>query len=131
MATWRVMIWGINGMTLGFPAGFSIVLGPHLKLLLFNFSSTFQRAETDQFFQGIFLRLPFFSRFLLRCASAVPPLEVRFTFLFSSFFFFFFYCSVISDLLFLFASILLLVFLLGFLVSHLIFLPSDFCISHG
>ena len=85
VATWRVMIWGINGMTLGFPAGFSIVLGPHLKLLLFNFSSISQRAETDQLFQGIFLRLPFFSRFLLRCASAVPPLEVRFTF----FFFFF------------------------------------------
>ena len=131
VATWRVMIWGINGMTLGFPAGFSIVFGPHLKLLLFNFSSTSQRAKTDQFFRAFswdFLSSPNYLA-LCFCCSTIGG-----TFLFPfSFFFFFFYCSIISDLLFPFASILLLVlvFLLGFLVSHLIFLPSDFCIFHG
>ena len=117
MATWRVMICVINGMTLGFPAGFSIVFGLSLKLLLFNFLSTFQRAETDKFSSdtlSIFLETSFLLQTTLRCAFAVPPLKVRFSFLFLSSFFL--YCSIISDFLFPFISLLLLVlvFLLGF-----------------
>ena len=113
MATWRVMICGINGMPLGFPAGFSIVFGPNLKLLLFNFSSTSQRAKTDKFSSDT-LSIFFLLQITLRCAFAVPPLEVHFSFLFLSSFFF--YCSIISDLLFpfIFLLLLVLVFLLGF-----------------
>ena len=49
VATWRVLIRGINGMTLGFPAGFSIVFWPNKfktsPLLIFFY---FSESKTEK-----------------------------------------------------------------------------------
>ena len=49
VATWRVLIRGINGMTLGFPAGFSIVFWPKFKTSLLLISFTFQKAKQKKY----------------------------------------------------------------------------------
>ena len=110
MATWRVTIRGVNGVTLGFPAGFLIAFWSKFKTSLFQFFSfTFQRANTEGFsviFRAFFFETVFLLRLALRRTSAVPPLEVCASFfsLPSSFCF-----CIISDSMFPFILLLLLV----------------------
>ena len=111
MATCRATIRGVNGVTLGFPAGFLIAFWSKLKTSLFQkfFSFTFQRAKTEGFsviFRAFFFETVFLLRLALRRAFAVPPLEVCASFfsLPSSFCF-----CIISDSMFPFILLLLLV----------------------
>ena len=52
VATWRVLIRGINGMTLGFPAGFLIVFWPKFKTSPLPISFTFQKAKQKKYPSG-------------------------------------------------------------------------------
>ena len=114
MATWRVTIRGVNGVTLGFPAGFLIAFWSKLKTSLFQkffffFLSPFKERRQKVFsviFRAFFFETVFLLRLALRRTSAVPPLEVCVSFfsLPSSSCF-----CIISDSMFPFILLLLLV----------------------
>ena len=70
VATWRVLIRGINGMTLGFPAGFSIVFWPKFKTSPLLISFTFQKAKQKKYPNdtlSVFSRDFFLLQFVVLC----------------------------------------------------------------
>ena len=133
VATWRVLVRGVKGMTLGFPVGFSIVFFfffflPKFKTSPFLISFTFQKAKQKHpnGTPSVFLKTSFFSKPL--CCALVFR-HCRYVFSYRSFPYLFplSYCSVVFDSLFLFFLLLWSVFdFLGDLSCVVFLCPSFF-----
>ena len=87
VATWRVLIRGVKGMTLGFPAGFLIVFWPKFKTSPLLISFTFQKAKQKHpnGTPSIFLETSFFFKPLC-CALVFRHWRYVFPYLIFSFY---------------------------------------------
>ena len=129
VATWRVLIHRINGVTLGFPAVFSIVFWPKFKTSPLLISFTFQKAKQKHPIgtPSAFLETSFFSK-PLRCALVFRHWRYVFPYRSFPYLFLLSYCSVVSDSLFLFFLFFCRSFIFWGFSLYYFSLPSDF---HG